>query len=100
MNQKQSSSSALSVDIPGEIMIDLINLSSSNSFKIIVKPNFSKNKLLGFDEGRQAYRVEIKAKPESGKANLEVVKFFSKLIKKDVKIIKGMTSKEKILKIK
>lgn len=73
---------------------------SSGSFKIIVKPNSSKNKVLGFDKDRQAYRVEIKAKPEANKANVEIIKFFSKLTKKDVKIVKGLRSKEKILKIK
>ena len=72
---------------------------SSRSVKIIVKPNSSKNRILGFDKDRRAYRVEIKAKPEANKANIEIVKFFSKKFKKKVKIVKGLYSKEKVLKI-
>ncbi len=67
--------------------------------KIIVKPNSPKNKIVCFDKDKDAYRVEIKAKPEANKANIEIVKFFSKKFKKKVKIIKGLHSKEKILKI-
>jgi len=68
-------------------------------FKIIVKPNSAKNEILKFDEGREAYIVNIKEKAENNKANIEIIKFFSKLLKKKVKIIKGLKSKEKILKI-
>ncbi len=67
-------------------------------FKIIVKPNSAKNEILKFDEGRKAYRVSIKEKAEDNKANIEIIKFFSKLLKKKVKIIKGLKSKEKVLK--
>jgi len=67
-------------------------------FKIIVKPNSAKNEIKKFDEGRKAYRVNIKEKAEDNKANIEIIKFFSKLLKKKVKIIKGLKSKEKVLK--
>ena len=69
------------------------------SFKIIVKPNSAKNEIVEFDKGRQAYRVNIKEKAEDNKANIEIIKFFSKLSKKKVKIIKGLRSKEKIIKV-
>ena len=68
-------------------------------FKIIVKPNSSKNQIIKWDSDKRAFRVNIKARPESGKANLEIIKYFSKLLKKDIKIISGLTSKQKILKI-
>ena len=67
------------------------------TFKIIAKPNSPKNKIVGFDKERVAYRVDIKAKPEQNKANIEIIKFFSKLLKKKVKIIKGLKSREKVL---
>ncbi len=70
-----------------------------NPFKVIVKPNSSRNMFLGYDKEKDAYRVAIKAKPEANKANIEVVKFFSKLLKKKVKIIKGLKRKEKIIEI-
>jgi len=67
--------------------------------KIILKPNSSKNKIKEFDSERNAYRIEIKAPAEDNKANIQLVKFLSNLLKKDVKIIKGFKSREKLIKI-
>lgn len=72
----------------------------NNKLKIIVKPNSNENKIIGYDENKKAVRVEINAKPEENKANIEVIKFFSKLLKRKVKIKSGLTSKEKLLSIK
>lgn len=69
----------------------------NNKLKIIVKPNSNENKILGYDENKKALKVAICAKPEENKANIEVVKFFSKLLKKQVKIKTGLKSKEKLL---
>lgn len=68
-------------------------------FKVIVKANMPKNEIVRFDKERGAYRVNIREKAENNKANIEIIKFFSKLLKKKVKIIKGLKSREKILKI-
>ena len=70
-----------------------------NSFKIIVKPNSSRNEVLAYDDGRKAYKVNIKAKAEDNKANIEIIKFFSKLLKKKVRILTGLKSKEKLIKV-
>ena len=72
---------------------------ADNKLKIIVKPNSSKNQIIKWDSDKQALRISIKSKPEQGKANLEIVKFFSRLLKKDIKIISGLTSKKKIIRI-
>jgi uncharacterized protein len=78
---------------------DLVNKhAKGGSLAIIVKPNSPKNRITYYDGSRNALRVDIKAHPEDGKANIEVIKFFSRLTKKDVKIIKGHTSKNKVLK--
>ena len=69
----------------------------NNRLKIIVRPNSSENKIIGYDESRKAVKVNIAAKPEENKANMEVIKFFSRLLKKRVKIKYGLTSKEKLL---
>ena len=66
--------------------------------KIIVKPNSSKNEIKDYDKNRGALRVNIKAPAENNKANIEVIKFFSKLTKKEVKIVLGLTSKKKVLR--
>jgi len=71
----------------------------NNTLKVLIKPNSSENKLLGFDANRKALRIAIKAVPEKGKANQELVKFLSKLLKRKVKITKGLKSREKFLRI-
>ena len=42
-------------------------------------------------------RLELKSLPQKGKANTEIIKGLSKLFGCDVKIIKGIKSKEKII---
>ena len=71
---------------------------TQNPFKIIVKPNASKNEI-SYDKERDAYRINIKAKPEQNKANIEIIKFLKKELKKDVRIIKGLKSKEKLIMV-
>lgn len=66
---------------------------------IIVKANSPKSEITGFDEEKKAYKVNIKAVPEKGKANAEVIKFFKKLTKKEVRILSGLKSREKVLEI-
>lgn len=65
--------------------------------KIIVKPNSRENEILSYDSDRNALRVSIAAPAEDNKANIEVIKFFSKLLKKKVRIKSGLRSKEKLL---
>jgi uncharacterized protein (TIGR00251 family) len=67
--------------------------------KIIAKPNSPKTEIIGYDDSKKALRVNVHAKPDNNEANVEVVKFFSKLLKKKVIIKSGTRSKEKLLKI-
>jgi len=69
----------------------------SNCLKIIVKPNSSSNEILGFDSEKQALKVSISAPADKNKANLELIKFLSKLLKKKVRIKTGLKSREKIV---
>ena len=71
-----------------------------SKFKIIVKPNSKENKIEGFDKDRNAYRISIKARPENNKANIGIIKFLSKLLKKKIRITSGLKSKEKIVEAK
>ena len=68
-------------------------------FKIIVKANSRENKINGYDREKNACRISIAAKPQDNKANIEIIKFLSRLLKKRVRIISGMKSKEKIVEI-
>jgi|TARA_Y100000310_G_C20465610_1_gene707501 uncharacterized protein (TIGR00251 family) len=64
--------------------------------KILVKANAKENSIK-FDENLNVYRVSVRAKPENGKANLEIIKFLSKHYKKKVKIKSGFKSKRKTI---
>ena len=67
--------------------------------KVYVKPNSAKTEITGFDEIRRAVKVNVCAPADKNKANKEVIKYFSKLLKKKVLIKSGLTSREKTLKI-
>jgi len=80
-------------------VIDITTHIKNNHLSIIVKPNSPKIEILKWDEERNALRVNVHAKPEDNEANIEVIKFFSKLLKKKVVIKSGMRSHEKLLEI-
>lgn len=61
--------------------------------EIIVKPNKNKTEII--KETPSQIILNVKAAPEKGKANKEIIKFLSKHFKKRVKIIKGLKSKRK-----
>ena len=65
--------------------------------KITVKPNSSKNEIIEVSDCE--YRANIKAPPQEGKANKELIKVLKKYFKKDVRIITGFKSREKIVEI-
>jgi uncharacterized protein (TIGR00251 family) len=80
-------------------MIEPSEFIKDNTLRIIVKPDKKQDYILGYDFERKAVIVEIKAPAEQNKANKEVVKFFRKLLKKNVKIKSGHTSHLKVLLI-
>lgn len=69
----------------------------NNKLKILVKPNTKKSEVLGYDSNKKAVKVAIAAPADKDKANKEVIRFFSKLLKKKVIIKSGLRSKEKTL---
>ncbi|MBI2654550.1 DUF167 domain-containing protein [Candidatus Woesearchaeota archaeon] len=76
----------------------MINIAGKR-FKIIVKPNSKENKVEEYDKDKNAYRISIKARAEDNKANIEIVKFLSKTLKKRVRIVSGLKSKEKVIEV-
>ncbi|HLG24931.1 MAG TPA: DUF167 domain-containing protein [Candidatus Nanoarchaeia archaeon] len=68
-----------------------------NKFKVIVKPNSRETKILDFDSLNQAYIISLKSAPENNKANIELLKFISRLTGKKARIARGLKSKEKII---
>lgn len=70
-----------------------------NKFKVIVKTGSNKNEILSYDKNKEAYKISLNAKPIEGEANKELIKFLSKELKKQVRIISGFRNKEKIIEL-
>lgn len=60
-----------------------------------VIPNSSRTEVRSVENG--VYKIAIKAPPENGKANIELIKFLNKQSKRKAKILSGATSKTKIV---
>jgi len=66
------------------------------TFEIRVRTG-KKNAFNGFDKDIEAFRVDIKAPPEKGKANAEIIRFLGKTLGRQVRIKSGLTSKRKVI---
>lgn len=62
-----------------------------------VKPGSIKEKVILIEDNK--YRVEVKAKPEKGKANKAILKLLKKYFGKEVVMIGGYTSNIKLLEL-
>ena len=60
---------------------------------IKVRVNKPKTQIVSFSDG--IYLIDIKEKAENNKANIEIVKFLSRLIGQRVRIVSGLKSKKK-----
>ena len=72
----------------------------SNRLAVKVTPNAGRNEITGFKEG--VLQVRIAAPPDKGKANKELTDFLSERLsmkKSAISIIKGLTSRNKVLAI-
>ncbi len=66
-----------------------------------VYPNAARNELAGFSEG--ILRVKVSAPPVKGKANKELIAFLAQklgLSKGDLTILKGHTSRNKVMAVR
>jgi len=64
---------------------------------IKVKPNSGRQELIKLSS--DAYLANIKSPPEKNKANIELIKLIKKEFGKQAKIIKGLSSKNKVVEI-
>ncbi len=65
--------------------------------KIKLHPNSKQEKIVKLTE--DSYEVWIKEKPIDNKANVYLEKYLKKYFKKDVKVVKGLKSKKKVIEI-
>ena len=66
--------------------------------KIKVNPNSGREEISKVSEGE--YKVCLKKPAENDKANIELEKLLKKYFKSEVKILRGKTSKNKIVEVK
>ncbi len=63
--------------------------------QIKIKPNSKENRIIS----ENPFVVAIKAMPEKGKANAELIKFLSKKLGKQVRIVSGFGSSNKTIEV-
>lgn len=78
--------------------MNVLDYARNSAIEIIVKANSPKTEIIGWDKEKKALRVNVHAQPEKGKANIEIIKFFTRITKKKVTIASGLTSKKKLLR--
>ncbi len=76
---------------------DIEEILKKDIFKIVVRPNANETQIKTWNAEKQALLVDIAAPADEGKANKEVMRYFSKLLKTKVRIKSGMRSKEKLI---
>jgi len=73
---------------------------SEAKISLLVYPNAARNEVLGFTDG--ILRLKVTAPPTKGKANKELIAFLGQLLdvgKSSINIIKGHTSRNKLIAI-
>lgn len=65
--------------------------------QVKVKPNAGENAII--KQSDNSLVVAIAAPPEKGRANLELVRFLSKKLKKQVRIVCGFEKRTKVLEV-
>jgi uncharacterized protein (TIGR00251 family) len=77
-------------------MYDIIE---NNRIHVIVKPNAKKTEIIEINREKKTVKIAVAAPADKDKANKELLHFISKLLKKQVRFVSGLRSKEKILEI-
>jgi len=66
-------------------------------FPIGIKVRAGKGKTAVVGEENKILVVDVKGKAEDNKANIEIIRFFSRIAGRRVRILKGLKSKRKII---
>ncbi len=82
-------------------MLRIVEIAGGVRFEVSVQPRSSRNQVVG--EQNEALKIKLTAPPVEGEANAALVDFLSNYLKiprKDIKLVKGETSRHKIVEIK
>ncbi len=66
---------------------------------LYVKPNSFETKIISFDEKQRTMHVSVAEPPDKDKANIAVLKLLRRHFKKQVKLVRGRTSREKVVEV-
>lgn len=83
-----------------ETEIEITDGDGGATFPIRINPRAGRDRIIGISGGK--LKVDIAAAPVKNQANRSLVKLFRKVFKvtqKDVAIIRGLTSREKLIAI-
>ena len=67
----------------------------NSSFVVRVKTDAPKTRITKIEQ--DIVFLDVHAPAQDNKANLEIIKFFTRLTKKKARLIRGLTSKEKLV---
>ena len=66
--------------------------------EVKVKPNSKEQEII--KTGENEYKISLKEKAEDKKANIELLKLLKRYFGKEVRIVKGLKSRNKIVEVK
>lgn len=72
-------------------------MADKKRINITVKPNSNASRI-DFDSAAGSYRAFVKASPEKGKANAELLKLLRKKFGEQAVIVSGAASRRKVIK--
>lgn len=81
-------------------MLRIVDITGGVRLEVSVQPRSSRNQVVG--EQNEALKIKLTAPPVEGEANAALIDFLAnylKLPRKDIKIIKGETSRHKLVEI-
>ncbi|MBI4145160.1 YggU family protein [Candidatus Woesearchaeota archaeon] len=71
----------------------------NHHIKVRARPGADETKVLGCDEARHAVKISVAAPAQDNKANILLLKFLKKQLGKQVRLVSGATSRDKVVEI-
>ncbi len=71
----------------------------NNKLHILARPNAKKTEILGILSDGKTVKIAVAAPADKDKANKELLKFLTKMLKKKVVFVSGLRSREKVVTV-
>ncbi len=79
--------------------MDITQHIKNGKLAVRVKPSASETAIIGYDAEREAVIISVAAQPEDNKANIALLKFLKKQLKKQVRLVSGAKSRDKVVSV-